>query len=173
MFSIQYMSRYSVGYAPAESQRAAGLPPYRFMHEHGPQNHEWHVNHARFIFFSGSNGHGSPSSICQNPPDNIHTQWRGLYMFDQPDDSIATRLRSQLLALDREYPKATEVHQGLGQIIQDVILIISIIRTEFFDEAMMHLQALVRLRTPTVRRGMADESRAGNVSKKISAPSSN
>jgi hypothetical protein len=74
-------------------------------------------------------------------------------MFDQNDDSIATRLRNQLLAHDREYPKPTEAYQGLGQIIQDVILIVSIIRTEFFDEAMVHLQALVSLEyTQTLRR---------------------
>lgn len=115
------------------------------MHEHGRQNHEWHVNHARFIFFSGSGGDESPTSTCQNASDGVHMDWRGLYMFDQPDNSVAIRLRSQMLASDREYPKPTEVHQGLGQIIQDVILIISIFRTEFFDEAMVHLQALVCL----------------------------
>ncbi|KAF3050215.1 hypothetical protein E8E11_009300 [Didymella keratinophila] len=144
MFSLQYMSKFSVGHTPTESQRAAGLPPYRFMHKHGPQNHEWHVNHARFIFFSGSGGVKSPATACQDPSDGVHMTWRGLYMFDQPDDTIATRLRGQLLAFDREYPQPTEVYQGLGQIIQDVILIISIIRTDFFDEAMVHLQALSR-----------------------------
>ncbi|KAF3042390.1 hypothetical protein E8E12_007075 [Didymella heteroderae] len=144
MFSLQYMSKYPIGHSPTWSQRAAGLPLYRFMHAYGPQNHEWHVNHARFIFFPGSSGDRSPTSTCQYLSDNIHMNWGGLYMFDQHDDSIATRLRSQLLAFDREYPKPTEVHQGLGQIIQDVILIISIIRTEFLDEAIVHLQALSR-----------------------------
>ena len=64
-------------------------------------------------------------------------------MFDQGDDSIATSLRDRMVAQDRENPKAAEVYQGLGQIVQDVIYLISIIRTEFFDEAMLHLQVLV------------------------------
>lgn len=64
-------------------------------------------------------------------------------MFDKHDDFVAMKLRNQLLAHDREYPKPTEVYQGLGQIIQDAILVISMVRTEFFDEAMIQLQVLV------------------------------
>lgn len=88
-------------------------------------------------------------------------------MFDQHDDSIATRLRNQLLAYDRECPKPTEVYQGLGQIIQDVILLISIVRTEFFDEAMVHLQVLVRSTGSEMKEDTANAVRASNAYTKI------
>jgi len=64
-------------------------------------------------------------------------------MFDEGDDYIATKLRDSLVDLDRKGPKQTEKYEGLSQIIQDVIRIISNIRTEFWDEALEHLQVLV------------------------------
>lgn len=64
-------------------------------------------------------------------------------MFDDDDDPIATKLTDWLVGREREDPKAAEVYQGLGQVIQDVIYIISNIRTQLFDEAMEHLQILV------------------------------
>ncbi|KAF1932813.1 uncharacterized protein M421DRAFT_1398 [Didymella exigua CBS 183.55] len=63
-------------------------------------------------------------------------------MFDQNGDSIATSLRDRLIALDRERPWSAEVYQGLGQIVQDVIFLVSVIRTTFLDEAMIHLQKI-------------------------------
>ena len=64
-------------------------------------------------------------------------------MFDRDDGSIATSMRDRLIALDRQRSWPAEVYQGLGQIIQDVIFLVSLIRTEFLDEAMIHLQELV------------------------------
>lgn len=145
MFSLQYMNKYPVGHNSSES-----LLHYRFRSEAGQQPHEWHANHARLVFFADparGNETASPgassSSSRNHVSDKVHVYWRGLYMFDQGDDSIATSLRDRMVAQDRENPKAAEVYQGLGQIVQDVIYLISIIRTEFFDEAMLHLQVLV------------------------------
>lgn len=144
MFSLQYMSKYPIGHIQTESQRAVGLLPYQFSDWTCSRSHEWHVNHTRLIFYAGSNSEGNPASSDSQPThDNVYRYWRGLYMFDQDDDSIATSMRDRLTALDRERPWPAEVYQGLGQIIQDVIFLVSLIRTEFLDEAMVHLQELV------------------------------
>lgn len=84
-------------------------------------------------------------------------------MFDQDDESIATSMRDRLIALDRERPWPAEVYQGLGQIIQDVIFLVSLIRTEFLDEAILHLQELVCSFIYTTWEGAADAIRASNV----------
>ncbi|KAJ8117849.1 hypothetical protein OPT61_g1063 [Boeremia exigua] len=129
------MSKHSVGHRSSES-----LPRCQFRSKIGQQPHEWHANHARLIFLAEP-AHG-PGSNRNDVSGRRPMYWTGLYMFDEGDDSIATNLRDWLMYSEREEPKTAEVYQGLGQVIQDVIYIISNIRTMFFDEAMEHLRVL-------------------------------
>ncbi|KAJ4993002.1 hypothetical protein SVAN01_01354 [Stagonosporopsis vannaccii] len=141
MFSLQYMSMYRVGHKSSEA-----LPHCRFQDEVGQQPHEWHASHVRFIFFAvraGDRVEAKPPLGSNYLSKPMHwLDWQGLYMFDEGDDYIATKLRDWLVGVDRDDPLIAEVYQGLGQIIQDVIYIISNIRTKFLDEALKHLQVL-------------------------------
>lgn len=69
--------------------------------------------------------------------------WRGLYVFDQADSDMAFKLKNLLLAFERPDPDGRELHLGLGQVVQDVIYLISCNWLEFLNEADAHLQFMV------------------------------
>ncbi|KAH6616723.1 hypothetical protein C7974DRAFT_50939 [Boeremia exigua] len=134
ILSLQYMSKYSIGHEPS-----ASLPHCRFRNKTGQQPHEWHANHARLVFLADST-HSNAKALPNGK--SMCWLWRGLYMFGEGDESAATRLRDHMVARDKDDPDPAEVYQGLGHIIRDVIYNLCNIRTEFFDEAMEHLQVL-------------------------------
>ncbi|KAF9697138.1 hypothetical protein EKO04_004929 [Ascochyta lentis] len=147
LFTLQYMNKYAVGHRSPQARPSSSSQQYhRFRSKNGQQPHEWHITQARLIFFTGWNWVDcTPSQHSASDSGSLETRsarWRGLYMFDEADDAMALQLRDLMVANDRPDPGQAEVYQGLGQIIENIILLISSKWTEFLDEADLHLQVL-------------------------------
>ena len=64
-------------------------------------------------------------------------------MFNQDDATMAFKLKDLIVAFDRLYPVREEVYEGAGQIIRDLIYLITCNWLEFFNEADLHLEVMV------------------------------
>ncbi|KAF1355615.1 hypothetical protein EJ07DRAFT_181948 [Lizonia empirigonia] len=140
-FTLQYVDKYTVRHATSQVQEPTSLQLYRFRSMHGQQSHEWRFTQARLIFLTnGASNHKSTNK--SDVPENQYACWRGLYIFDSPDDSMALQLKELMTANDRPDPDQIELYQGVGQIIENVIYLINSRWSEFFDDADVHLRVL-------------------------------
>ena len=150
MFLLEYMNYSAIEHGPPVLQHRAALPKCTFHSSTGEHTHKWHATHARLVFVTSQacdddspNPGAKPDPNGTPTPKKERTRWRGLYMFEQGDDNIATQFRNLMVAHDRAESHPNERYSGLGQVIQDFVLSISVIRTQFFDEAYDHLRELV------------------------------
>lgn len=154
------MDKYPVGHKLSQAGKPKSLESYRFQSMDGQQTHEWHITQVRLVFFtdwhwddetpsqrseSESESSVIPSESETDASEYLYKYWRGLYMFDQDDAEMAVHLKELMVENDRPNTQQAEVYQGLGQIIQDVLYLISSKWTQFFDEADDHLRFLVSL----------------------------
>lgn len=170
-FTLQYVDKYTVRHATSQVQEQTSLQLYRFRSMHGQQPHEWRFTQARLIFLT--NGVSNfRSTIKSDAPENQYPCWRGLYIFDSSDDSMALQLKELMTASDRPDPDQIELYTGVGQIIENVIYLINSRWSEFFDDADVHLRVLVSQITLSYWSCWAESGRAKSVSAESSPPRS-
>lgn len=143
------MNKYAFGHENSRAQRPAYVQHYRFRTRDGHCPYEWRTSQARLIMFTDraminitSSQHGeSGSSRVTRQWTEPH--WRGLYMFDEADGSMALQLKDLMTANDRPDPDHCESFKGAGQIVDNIIYLINSGWSKFFDDAELHLQVLV------------------------------
>lgn len=128
-FGIQVMERYIIPETPAESRRSEGSPHFCFRTATSFALHEWHITRVALIFIRDQVGDT--------------TRYNGIIQFDPKDRTFADGLEVLMTRDEEIAPGDAEKDIGLGQILSEVVYIISYNWNAFIKEAENHLQVLV------------------------------